>query len=139
MDRVDRRSELREATFLILFRAVFFDAQELRFQIEDFFSDEDFFSEKERKYISDKVLKIASKLTELDDKLDEVSVGWKTKRMTKVDLTVLRLACYEILFEDAVPIATSINDAVELAKNYGTENSGSFVNGILAKVAESVK
>lgn len=139
MDRVDRRSELREATFLILFRAVFFDAQELRFQIEDFFSDEDFFSEKERKYISDKVLKIASKLTELDDKLDEVSVGWKTKRMTKVDLTVLRLACYEILFEDTVPIATSINDAVELAKNYGTENSGSFVNGILAKVAESVK
>ena len=139
MDRVDRRSELREATFLILFRAVFFDAQELRFQIEDFFSDEDFFSEKERKYISDKVLRIASKLTELDDKLDEVSVGWKTKRMTKVDLTVLRLACYEILFEDAVPIATSINDAVELAKNYGTENSGSFVNGILAKVAESVK
>lgn len=139
MSRIDRRSELREATFLILFRAAFFDAQELRFQIEDFFSDEEFFSEKEKKYVSDKVLKIAGKITVLDEKLDEVSVGWKTKRMTKVDLTILRLACYEILFEESVPVATSINDAVELAKNYGTENSGSFVNGILAKVAENAK
>lgn len=137
MEKIDRRSELREATFLILFRAEFLGAEDFCFQISDFFKDEDFFKEEEKEYISGKILDIASRITQIDEKLDEVSVGWKTKRMTKVDLTVLRLACYEIMYEDAVPVATSINDAVELAKNYGTENSGSFVNGVLAKIVES--
>ena len=57
--------------------------------------------------------------------------------MSRVDLTILRLACYEIQYDDNVPVSTAINEAVELAKSYGEENSPSFVNGILAKVVKN--
>ncbi|MBQ9815640.1 MAG: transcription antitermination factor NusB [Lachnospiraceae bacterium] len=136
MDKIDRRSELREAAFLILFRADFYPPEELASQVKDFFEGEEEFTEKERQQIADKVVAVAQMIPEIDRALDEISVGWKTRRMTKVDLTILRLAYYEIKYDDKVPVSSAINEAVELAKNYGTENSGSFVNGILAKVAK---
>ena len=134
MRKVDRRSELREAAFLILFRLDFHDVSEIREQVDDFFEGEDEFTEDEQQYIFRKVMGVALRIDEIDNALDDISVGWKTKRMTKVDLTVLRLAYYELTYDDQVPPATAINEAVELAKSYGTESSGSFVNGILAKV-----
>ena len=133
--RANRKTELREAAFLILFRLDFHGNEGIREQIDDFLEGEEEFNEKDQQTIADKVLGCASKIDEIDKILDEVSVGWKTVRMTKVDLTILRLACYEIKYDDAVPTGVAINEAVELAKSYGTETSGSFVNGILAKLA----
>ncbi len=135
--KIDRRTELREATFLILFRMDFFPKEDMEGQIKDFFEGEDGFTEDERQFIADKVISIGEKLEEIDAVLDEYSIGWKVKRMSKVDLTILRLACYEIKYDDRVPVSTAINEAVELAKNYGEEHSASFINGILAKVAKS--
>lgn len=135
--KIDRRTELREATFLILFRMDFYPKEEMEEQVKDFFEGEDGFTEAERQYIGDKVISIAEKLDEIDQVLDEYSIGWKVKRMSKVDLTILRLAYYEIKYDDKVPVSTAINEAVELAKNYGEENSASFVNGILAKAAKN--
>lgn len=132
-----RRTELREAAFLILFRVDFYPPEELEAQVKDFFEGEDAFSEEERQMVADKVMAVARMADEIDAALDEVSVGWKTKRMTKVDLTILRLAYYEMKYDDDVPVSSAINEAVELAKNYGTESSSSFVNGILAKVAKN--
>ncbi len=136
MSRTDRRTELREAAFLILFRLDFYETDEIREQVDDFFEGEEIFSEDEKQAVFEKVMNVALKADEIDSALDSTSVGWKTKRMTKVDLTVLRLAYYELKFDKDVPVGTAINEAVELAKNYGTEQSGSFVNGILAKVAK---
>lgn len=130
-----RRSELREAIYLILFRVDYHDNEEMKYQIRQFFMDEDEFSEEEIEYISVKVLNICNKVEYIDSQLDNYSVGWKVKRMNRSDLTALRLAYYEIFFDDTVPVGSAINEAVELAKNYGTDNSGSFVNGVLAKVA----
>ena len=135
--KIDRRTELREATFLILFRMDFYPKEDMEGQIKDFFEGEDGFTEAERQYIGDKVISIAEKLDEIDQVLDEYSIGWKVKRMSKVDLTILRLAYYEIKYDEKVPVSTAINEAVELAKNYGEENSASFVNGILAKAAKN--
>ncbi len=135
--KIDRRTELREATFLILFRMDFYPKEEMEEQVKDFFEGEDGFTEAERQYIGDKVISIAEKLDEIDQVLDEYSIGWKVKRMSKVDLTILRLAYYEIKYDEKVPVSTAINEAVELAKNYGEENSASFVNGILAKAAKN--
>ena len=137
MNSMDRRSQLREVEFLILFRADFFDADGINEQIDDFFEDEDGFRGAEKERVRAKVLACCEKLPEIDAELDSLSVGWKTKRMTKVDLTVLRLALYEIKYDDAVPDAAAINEAVELAKSYGTESSASFVNGILAKAVKT--
>lgn len=135
MGRINRKSELREAAFIILFR-LDFQGDDMMEQLDDFFEGEDEFTEPEKQLIAGKVLGTASHIAQIDATLDLVSVGWKTSRMTKVDLTALRLACYEIKYDDSVSPATAINEAVELAKNYGTENSGSFVNGILAKVVK---
>ncbi len=132
--KIDRRSELREVTFLILFRLFFFEKDEVEAQIKSFFEGEDNFTDDEKVYIGNKILSILEIVSEIDAGLDEVSIGWKTKRMSKVDLTILRLAYYEIKFDESIPNSTSINEAVELAKNYGEESSSSFVNGILAKV-----
>ena len=66
----------------------------------------------------------------INEKVDK----WKTTRMPKVDLAILRLAVYEIKFEEDIPEGVSINEAVELAKLYGTDKSSSFVNGALSKV-----
>ena len=135
--KTDRRTELRVATFLILFLMDFYPKEEMEEQVKDFFEGEDGFTEAERQYIGDKVISITEKLDEIDQVLDEYSIGWKVKRMSKVDLTILRLAYYEIKYDDKVPVSTAINEAVELAKNYGEENSASFVNGILAKAAKN--
>ena len=137
MSRITRRSELRETVFLILFSADYHEYDEMPGQIKDFLADEDEFTEEEKQYIAKKVLSVCEKKDYIDSKLNEISIGWKVKRMTQADRTALRLAYYEINYDDTVPVPTAINEAVELAKNYGTDNSGSFVNGILAKVAEN--
>lgn len=64
-----------------------------------------------------------------------VAEGWKINRMSKVDLTIMRLAYYEMKFDDDIPVIVAINEAVELAKKYGGDDSSSFINGILAKLA----
>ena len=135
--KIDRRTELREAAFLLLFRLDFYSKQDMTDQIKDFFDGEDAFTEDDKQAVSNKVLAICELADEIDALLNSVSVGWKVKRMSRVDLTILRLACYEIQYDENVPVSTAINEAVELAKSYGEENSPSFVNGILAKVVKN--
>ena len=78
-------------------------------------------------------------LEEIDGILNETSKGWKTKRMSRVDLNALRLAVYELKYDEEVPVGVAINEAVELAKRFGGETSGSFVNGILGKIARETE
>jgi transcription antitermination protein NusB len=74
---------------------------------------------------------------ELDEMLAKVSANWRIERMTRVDRNVLRLGAYELRYTLDVPRAVILDEAVELAKRYGTEESSSFVNGVLDKVADS--
>ena len=71
---------------------------------------------------------------ELDEKINGVAEGWKTKRMGKAELTILRLASYEMKYDDEIPEKVAINEAVELAKKFGGKDSPAFINGILAKL-----
>ena len=111
------RRELRENVFKMLFRVEFFDAGELSEQLVLFGEEVDHVSE-------------------IDEAINEVAKGWKTTRMGKVDLALIRLAVYEIRYDDEIPFKVAVNEAVELAKQYGTNESPAFVNGILAKFAE---
>lgn len=134
------RRELREHIFKMLFRTEFYDGSELSQQMNMFFEEleregTDNIKEKDRAYIQTKFEDIVSHIEEIDKLINEVTKGWKTSRMGKVDLTLIRLAVYEIKFEEDVPTGVAINEAVELAKSYGTDESASFVNGILAKLA----
>ena len=100
-----------------------------------FFEDEDAARDEDADYISDKYHMIQQKLPEIDRQLNERTEGWDTTRMSKVDLTILRLAVYEINYDDSIPTGVAINEAVELAKKFGQDASSGFVNGILAKFA----
>ena len=71
----------------------------------------------------------------IDELLNNLSTGWKTSRMNRVDLTILRLATYEIKWDEEIPTGVAINEAVELAKKYSSDSGPAFVNGVLAKVA----
>lgn len=128
------RREVREQVFKMLFRVEFYNQEEMPEQIALCEDDACDWKEKDRTYIFDKVEKISEKLEEIDAKINEVSEGWKTGRMGKVDLALIRLAVYEMLYEEDVPAKVAINEAVELAKQYGTDNSPAFVNGVLAKL-----
>lgn len=134
------RRELRDNVFKMLFRIEFHEAEEMPEQLALFEDElETLFDGKQgqenREYLTNKCNDIFSHITELDEAINEVSSGWKTSRMSKVDLTIIRLAVYEMRYEEDIPVAVSINEAVELAKKYGTDDSASFVNGILAKLA----
>ena len=128
------RRERREQVFKMLFRVEFYNQEEMSEQIALCEDDACSWKEKDKTYIFEKVEKISEKIEEIDAKINEVSEGWKTGRMGKVDLTLIRLAVYEMLYEEDVPAKVAINEAVELAKQYGTDNSPSFVNGVLAKL-----
>ena len=79
---------------------------------------------------------ILKRLQDIDDEINLKTTGWDTTRMGKVDLTILRLAIYEILYDDNVPEGVAINEAVELGKAYGQDNTPSFINGVLARFAK---
>lgn len=133
------RRELREQIFLLLFRVEFNNPEEMPAQLKMFFEtgsyDEDMhsFSEKDRGYITEKYNHIMESLPDIDKQLSEKAENWDITRMGKVELTVLRLAVYEIEKDDSVPASVAINEAVELAKKFGQDGSGAFVNAVLAK------
>ena len=129
------RRQLRENVFKMLFRVEFHDDKELPEQLILFEDEVEPISEDEKIYMTNKYKDIYTHIEELDAAINEASKGWKTTRMGKVDLTLIRLAVYEIRFEEEIPVKVSINEAIELAKKYGTDDSPAFVNGILAKFA----
>ena len=127
------RRNLRIQIFKLLFRVEFNQPEEMPEQLTLFFDAEETIDEEAQAEIQAKYEAIESKIPELDRMLNEKATGWTTTRMGKVDLAILRLALYEILYDDKVPTSVAINEAVEIAKKFGQDESPSFINGILAK------
>lgn len=128
------RRELREQIFKLIFRAEFYDKEELPEQEKLFFEDYELnMKPEDETYISEKSNKILEKLDEIDGMINQEAKGWTTERIGKIELTILRLAIYEIKFDEDVPAGVAINEAVEIAKKFGQEESAGFVNGVLAK------
>ena len=75
-------------------------------------------------------------IPEIDEKINEIAEGWRTRRMGKVELTILRLAVFEMKYDEEIPEKVAINEAVELAKKFGGDEAPAFVNGILAKLIQ---
>lgn len=77
-------------------------------------------------------------ISTLDELIAKSAQNWQLKRMSTVDRNILRMAAYELIYEDDIPIKVSINEAINLAKKYGDEESGKFVNGILDKIKRDI-
>ena len=133
------RHEMRECIFCLLFQNEFYTTEEFDEQMGNFlenfhFPEEQEISEKDEQEVRDKVERLLSFLPDIDEKISANAKGWKIDRIAKAELAILRLAVYEALYDDGVPVGVAVNEAVELAKEYGGDNSPSFVNGILGKI-----
>lgn len=129
------RRELREHIFLMLFRKDFHEESELNEQMELYLAELEKPSLEEYAYLTSRFHAVMEHLEEIDQILSQAASGWKLSRMGKVDLTILRLAVYEMRYDEDVPVKVAINEAVEMAKIFGQDESPGFINGVLAKLA----
>jgi transcription antitermination protein NusB len=88
----------------------------------------------EKSYIDECVSGVEKNISKIDSYIEKFSKGWKINRIAKVDIAIMRLALYEMLYKEDVPKVVAVNEAIELAKKFGGENSPGFINGILGNV-----
>jgi N utilization substance protein B len=132
----------REYAIQFLFSLDFNKADDVEKQLEDFLLHTQEFREEEdsilnkssKSYTLDIVKGTLQHIDEIDKLIEFHTTGWKMERIARVDLAIIRLAIYEIVFNNEVPDSVATNEAIELAKKYSTEESGSFVNGVLGKI-----
>lgn len=137
MEKYMGRHELREQVFLLLFAAEFHDVDEMPRQARLFMENTDeVITQQESEIIETKAAKVLEKLSQIDALINANTEGWDTTRIAKIELTVLRLAVYEMRYDEEIQVGVAINEAVEIAKKYGQEKSGKFVNAILGKIAK---
>ncbi len=137
------RRQVREAVIRLVYMSDFrskeglSEAFELTLENSGLPEDEEDISSKvkakDRKEIEEKASAVIEKKQEFDELIEQKTEGWKPKRIPKVELSIIRVALYEVLFEN-LDKGIAINEAVEIAKKYGDSNSGAFVNGILARI-----
>lgn len=130
------RREIREHIFIMLFEGEFHETSELAEQNQlycgQFMAKA---SEGDKDYIVGRLGQVRARVGEIDPWLSEATKGWRLNRMGKVELSILRLAVFEMKFDEDMPEKVAINEAVELAKKFGGDSSAGFINGVLAKLA----
>ncbi len=132
------KKRIRENLYLMLFQTEFHQEQDLMEQADLFLEnmEEKDATEKAKETLKERYQSVLAHLAEIDEKIGQKAEGWNLSRLPKADLSVMRLAVYEILYDEDVPDGVAINEAVELAKRYGGEKSYRFVNGVLASVVK---
>lgn len=126
------RSEQREQAFILIFQSMFADGID-----EESLALYSEVNGEIGEYANHLFSNVTEKTEELDEYIAEFSNGWKIKRIPKVNVAILRLAIYEMKYENEVPVSVAINEAVELAKKYSGKEDASFINGILGSVSRS--
>ena len=129
-----RRKICREQIFILLFQIEFNDREEYPFLMEQF-REKEALTDEEKDYVEKKFEKITGQIDEIDKVINGISTDWSTNRMGKVELAILRLGYYEMALDEDIPESVAINEAVELAKKYGTDESYICINGVLGKCA----
>ncbi len=130
------RIETREHVLMFLFQA-YFRTDPVAGQLEMFKEDYPDVTQ-DPVYFTDMVYGVINKRQEIDEKLIPLRNKGKIDRIPVADRIILEIAAYEILFMDDVPVRVSINEAVKLAKKYGTDNSSSYINGVLSSFEKSL-
>lgn len=129
------RSLAREETFKLLY-SLEIQKEDLKEQTEIYLENAEISDENTKKYMNDIVEGIEKNITTIEDKISEnLKKDWKIERISKINLVLLKLAIYEILYTET-PYKVAINEAIELAKKYGDDTSPNFINGILASIVK---
>ena len=133
------RHELRTCVFLLLYQMEFYPEDTYEEQQDIFLNEvkkEDPLSDDEQRFVTDMAESVKAVLPEIDAKIEAASQGWKLNRIAKAELAILRLGVYEALYDEDVPVKIAINEAVELAKDYGRDKGYAFVNGVLDTICK---
>ena len=134
---VQEKRERRNALLEIMFESEF-RKDETPEEIFLISSEERELSQEVRTYIKETYFDIVDKLEVIDEHINKASAGWKTTRLSKLSLCILRLAVYEMLYVDDIPKVISINEAIELSKKYDDPKAKSFINGVLNKIKNDI-
>ena len=129
------RKKARDNAFKCIYQFEFTDKPDIDNILKDCYMENDNI-EDEKEYIEKVVRGVYSNLEQIDKDILSKLKNWTITRIAKIDLAILRLAIYEIMFINEIPVKVTANEAVELAKTYGNTDSKSFVNGVIAKVIE---
>ncbi len=127
------RREEREQAFILIFEKSF-RPDSVEEILEDALNAENY---KHSEYSEKCFFGVYDKLEEIDETIKNNLKGWTLSRVSKVVLSIMRLAVYEIKYEESVPVGASINEAVELCKKYATAEDSSYVNGVLGSIARA--
>lgn len=129
------RTSAREHAFKILYQMQVAPEEiesTVNLYLENF--AEEAVNDSDRAFIVQEIVGTTSRTKELDEKIAGALKGWTLSRLSKVDLAILRLAVYEILHDDSIPVSVSINEAINLAKKYSQDAAPAFINGVLGSV-----
>ena len=129
------RSQQRDHIFKLLFQIESIKAEDYKEHFQNYLEEQEKVSDENKESLKVRINEILPHILEIDKRLNEKASGWKTTRMNKVDLAILRLAVYEMLYDDDIPVGVAINEGVELAKKYSGDDGPAFVNAVLAKFA----
>lgn len=132
------RSAMRENAFKLVYSLEIQQEENLEEQIDLFFESNSIIDEETKKYIKDVILGIKKEENNIQNYIEQnLKSDWKLNRISKMDLSILKVAIYEIKYNQ-IPYKVAINEAVELAKKYGEDKSKNFVNGILASIVKEM-
>jgi len=130
-----KRSAAREEAFKLLY-SLEIQKENIEEQLEIYYANEEISDEDVKSYIKDVVVGIEKNISNIEIKISaNLKKDWKIERISKINLVLLKLAIYEILYTDT-PYKVAINEAIEIAKKYGDDSSPNFVNGILASIVK---
>jgi len=122
-----------------VFKMIFSYEYDLDIQIEEhvvnYMAELDV-DEKDQSYMKNRVMALIEHQEIIRNLIDQAAVNWSFDRMAQVDVAILKVAIYEIKYDEDIPITVAINEAVELAKKYGGEKSPKFINGVLASIVK---
>lgn len=135
------KKRTRENLYIMLFQTNFYQEEDRIEQAELYLEglEDSDATEKAKSILRERYQAVLGHIGEIDQKIEEKAKGWALARIAKSDLTILRLAVYEILFDGDVPNGVAINEAVELAKLYGGDKSYRFINGVLASIVKELE
>ena len=131
-----KRSAIRELTFRLIYSLEIQKAEDLEEQIELYLECNEVEDDEAKEYIKDAIIGINKNINEIQGLIEKnLKADWKIDRISKIDLSLLKLAIYEIKYKK-IPYKVVINEVVELAKLYGDENAPSFINGVLGNIVK---
>ena len=131
------RRNARKHIFNLVFQTEFNVETYIKETIETYTEEYEDFQKGESDFVSREYRGILANIESIDSYIDKYAIGWSVQRLAKTDLAILRMGVYEIIFDDEIPDAVAVNEAVELAKEFSGDKAPAFINAVLSKIVKS--